>query len=75
MYNIGSSKDEPERAEPKFSNPLALPGRSTDPFNPRTEVSADAKHIAGKIVTHLWILFVLLPIFASVLLWLFGVIK
>jgi hypothetical protein len=45
------------------------------PFDPRTDISADAKHIAGKIVTHLWILFVLLPIFASVLLWLFGVIK
>jgi hypothetical protein len=38
------------------------------PFDPRTEVSADAKHIAGRIVKHLWILFVLLPAVAF-LLW------
>jgi hypothetical protein len=29
-----------------------------NPFNPRTEVSADA----NKIVKHLWIIFVLLPL-------------
>lgn len=28
------------------------------PFDPRTEISADARHI----VKHLWILFVLLPV-------------
>jgi hypothetical protein len=38
-----------------------------NPFDPRTEVSADAQHIAGQIVKHLWILFVLLPIIAFVL--------
>lgn len=32
-----------------------------NPFDPRTEISADAKHIAGRIVTNLWIIFVLLP--------------
>jgi hypothetical protein len=42
---------------------------------PRTEVSADAKHIASKIVTHLWILFVLLPFITGMLLALVGVIK
>jgi hypothetical protein len=31
------------------------------PFDPRTEISADAQHIASRIVTHLWIIFVLLP--------------
>jgi hypothetical protein len=31
-----------------------------NPFDPRTEVSADARHIANKVVTHLWILFVAL---------------
>jgi hypothetical protein len=46
-----------------------------NPFNPRTEISADAKHIASRIVTHLWILFVLLPLFVGLLLWLFGVVK
>jgi len=39
-----------------------------NPFNPRTEVSADAIHIASRIVKHLWIIFVLLP-FVAVVLW------
>jgi uncharacterized protein YeaO (DUF488 family) len=39
-----------------------------NPFNPRTEVSADAIHIASRIVAHLWIIFVLLP-FVAALLW------
>jgi hypothetical protein len=38
-----------------------------NPFDPRTEVSADAKHIARKVVTHLWILFVALPLVLVVL--------
>jgi hypothetical protein len=46
-----------------------------NPFDPRTEVSADAKHIASRIVTHLWILFVLLPIIAIALLAGFGLIR
>jgi len=37
-------------------------GTIPTPFDPRTEISADAKHIASKIVTHLWIIFVLLPV-------------
>jgi len=32
-----------------------------NPFDPRTEVSADAIHMASRIVKHLWIIFVLLP--------------
>jgi hypothetical protein len=32
------------------------------PFDPRTEVSADARHIAGRIVTHMWIAAVVLPV-------------
>jgi hypothetical protein len=39
-----------------------------NPFDPRTEVSADAIHIASRIVKHLWIIFVLLP-FIAALLW------
>jgi hypothetical protein len=31
-------------------------------------ISADAKYVAGKIVTHLWIIFVLLPLVLA-LLW------
>jgi hypothetical protein len=38
-----------------------------NPFDPRSEVSADAKHVAGRIVTHLWIIFVLLPVVLAVL--------
>ena len=38
-----------------------------NPFDPRNEVSADAKHIAGKVVLHLWILFVALPIVLGLL--------
>jgi hypothetical protein len=39
-----------------------------NPFDPRTEVSADAIHIASRIVKHLWIIFVLLP-FVAALSW------
>jgi hypothetical protein len=38
-----------------------------NPFDPRTEVSADAKHIANKVVIHLWILFVALPVMLAIL--------
>ena len=37
------------------------------PFDPRTEISADAKHIAGRVVTNLWVIFVLLPIVLGIL--------
>ena len=36
------------------------------PFNPRIEVSADAKYITK----HLWIIFVLLPFVVGLLYWL-----
>jgi hypothetical protein len=39
-----------------------------NPFDPRTEISADALHIASRIGGHLWMIFVLLP-FVIVLLW------
>jgi hypothetical protein len=38
-----------------------------NPFDHRTEVSADAKHIAHKIVMHMWILFVALPVMLGIL--------
>jgi hypothetical protein len=37
------------------------------PFDPRREVSADARHIAARIIKHLWIIFVLLPIVLGIL--------
>lgn len=38
-----------------------------NPFDPRNEVSADARHIANKVVIHLWILFVALPVVLAIL--------
>jgi hypothetical protein len=38
-----------------------------NPFDPRTEISADAIHIASRIVKHLWIIFVLLPFVLALL--------
>jgi hypothetical protein len=42
------------------------PYQRQDTFNPRTEVSADARHI----VKHLWIIFVLLPFVCALLVYL-----
>lgn len=39
----------------------------SNPFDPRTEVSAGAQHIANRIVKHLWIIFVLLPVVLGIL--------
>jgi hypothetical protein len=38
-----------------------------NPFDPRTEISADARYVAGRIVKHLWILFVFLPVILGLL--------
>jgi hypothetical protein len=48
-----------------------------NPFDPRTEVSADAIHIASRIVKHLWIIFVLLPFAIAFVIGLFfgGIVK
>ena len=61
-------------AIPPLSFKVALVSQSTillpvidNPFDPRSEVSADAKHIAGRIVKHLWIIFVLLPVVLALL--------
>ena len=43
-------------------------GLEERPFDPGTEISADAKHISSRIVVHFWIIFVLLP-FVLGLLW------
>ena len=39
----------------------------SNPFDPRNEVSADARHIAQRIVKHLWIIFVALPFVLGIL--------
>lgn len=43
------------------------PKRGEVPFYPRTEVSADARYIAGRIIKHLWIIFVALPFVLAIL--------
>lgn len=39
-----------------------------NPFDPRNEVSADARYIAGRIVKNLWIIFVALPFVLGILI-------
>lgn len=51
--------------EERLSNKRSL--LASDPFDPRTEVSADARHIAGRIVTALWVIFVLVPFVLAIL--------
>jgi hypothetical protein len=70
---MSTSNTSPPAVQPseEYSEP-------TGPFDPREEVSADAHHIAqraradareasGRIIRHLWIIFVLLPVVAYVL--------
>jgi hypothetical protein len=66
-----------ENPQPRIaqSSSSISPKEHVNPFNPRTEVSADAIFISGRIVKHIWIIFVLLPIVATVLLVAAGVIK
>jgi hypothetical protein len=42
--------------------------------NSGSEVSADAKYIAGRIITHMWII-VSLPVLGWLLVWLYGTSK
>jgi hypothetical protein len=39
----------------------------TLPFDARNEVSADARFIASRVITHLWIMLVVFPIVAFIL--------
>jgi hypothetical protein len=56
-----------ERAKRKQELAAKRQELQDNPFDPRTEVSADAKHIARRVVTHLWILFVALPLVLALL--------
>ena len=60
----GQARLQAERDEARAKKRAEL---QENPFDTRTEVSADAKHIAGRIIKHLWIIFVLLPIVLGVL--------
>jgi hypothetical protein len=63
-----STRDEKRRAEATRK----LADLRANPFDARTEVSADARYIAGRIVKHLWVIFVVLPF---VLVILFEILK
>ena len=54
----------------KFLCSVALSKRElqSKAFDKRTEVSADARYIAGRIVKHLWIIFVALPFVLGILI-------
>jgi hypothetical protein len=64
-----------QRCNQRFACETALAKRRAEkaadleanPFNPRTEVSADARHVADRIVKHLWIIFVVLPFVLAIL--------
>lgn len=59
-------ENHPETRRVPVVGSTATVAVKVDTFDPRTDVSADAKHIADKIVYHLWIIFVLLPIVLGV---------
>lgn len=62
------ARRERERTEQQTARAARREELQDNPFDPRTEVSADAKHIASRIIKHLWILFVLLPFIIGILL-------
>ncbi|MGD0669324.1 MAG: hypothetical protein ABSB23_17335 [Bryobacteraceae bacterium] len=74
-FTVRLAKREAEKVKHEAALATKRRGLADDPFDPRTEVSADARHVASRIVTHLWILFVLLPIATVVMLALVGVVK
>lgn len=67
----GATREKRDTGRP----PTRLKEPEEQPFDPHTDISADARHIAGRIVKHLWIIFVLLPFVAVLLLAVAGVIK
>lgn len=55
-------------AERKAAKELAKRERlAQNPFDPRDEISADARHIANRIVLNLWILLLIIPLIAVIL--------
>jgi RNA polymerase subunit RPABC4/transcription elongation factor Spt4 len=72
---ICSNCGAPAASTTTVAKSVVVDEREGSPFDPRTEVSADAKYISGRLVKHLWIIFVLLPLVAGLLLLAAGVIK
>jgi hypothetical protein len=55
------AKHQALRLEQEERNAAKRAQLQENPFDPRTEVSADARHVARQIVKNLWIIFVVLP--------------
>ena len=70
LYTEAAKAERERRINNPIGTSLTIQDSSvTDLFNCRTEVSADAKYIAARIIKHLWIISIFLPI-AIALLWL-----
>ncbi len=61
------AEEEAQRLEREARNAAKRAQLADDPFDSRTEISADARHVAGRIVTHLWIIFVIMPFVLGIL--------
>ena len=62
---LAKMKQEIQFAEKLQINKESPPVVGT--FDQRTEVSADAEYIAGRIVKHLWIIFIVVPLIFGIL--------
>lgn len=58
---LKSSGVQKTPSRPAKADEWHRPYQQQDPFNQRTEVSADAKYVASHIVKNLWIISALLP--------------
>ena len=64
----GAKLDEADAARrTEIETRVATLQELRSPFDPRNEVSADAEYVSGRIVKHLWIIFVLLPVVLGIL--------
>jgi rhodanese-related sulfurtransferase len=72
---LGRRAASPDTRTPNPQASVAPAPAAATLFDARTEVSADARHIAGRVVKHLWIIFVLLPVVAVIFLFATGAIK
>jgi len=70
------SEADRQAAIAQINTAIRAAGKDTEQsIRSRTEVSADAKYTASRIIKHLWLIFVLLPFVAALLMLMVGVIK
>ena len=68
IYEQELARAQKELAEREAERQKSL----ANPFDARSEVSENARYISGRIVKHLWIIFVLLPVVLGIL---FAILK